>query len=65
MTFKARFHFKTGPLTIHGMLYLGIELAVLCQLEYISVAAVQGTLSGRAIAALVFRSHRMNDEPGS
>lgn len=56
---------KTGPLTTYGMLYLGIELGVLCQLEYVPVAAVQGTLSGSAIAALVFRSHRMNDEPGS
>lgn len=50
---------------MYGMLLPGSELAVLGQLKHVSVAAVQGTLSSCAIAALVFRSHCMNDEPGS
>ena len=50
---------------MRGTLHPGDEDAILCQLKDVSVAAVQGTLCGGAVAALVLRPHCVNDEPGS
>lgn len=37
---------------------------VLSQLQHVSVAAIQGALGGRAVAAFVLGPHRVDDEPG-